>query len=180
MEHDGIYGNVLSDLTRFEGTYTFHAKATFGGGCSATRETFWSVSVEPSIDPERSDVRLEPGSTPGTGRIVFTPRDRFGNPLGPGRPDLFEVFPTPGTNIDTPVRDNRDGSYEIGVSWGGATAEPGVLVQQPDRAAVPLAPPSASGSPSASRQQGCRHILTGVLLVVVLIAFVVILWLVLR
>ena len=34
LEPDGVFGNALKDLTRFEGNYTFHAVATFGEGCT--------------------------------------------------------------------------------------------------------------------------------------------------
>ena len=32
FEPDGIYTNLLKDLTRVEGTYLFHAVATYGAG----------------------------------------------------------------------------------------------------------------------------------------------------
>ena len=51
IEPDGIFGNLLSDLTRVEGDYTFRAMAEFGDGCTATRETFWSAEVAVGIDP---------------------------------------------------------------------------------------------------------------------------------
>jgi len=49
MEPDGIFGNPIADLTRFEGNYTFHARATFGDACVASRETSWSASTGPEL-----------------------------------------------------------------------------------------------------------------------------------
>jgi hypothetical protein len=143
FEPDGVYNNRLADLTRVEGTYQFRAVATYGEGCTATREAHWAVHVEPGIDPGRSDVKvidvddLPDGHRFGT--LVITPRDRYGNPLGPGRGDRFTVSPLPGIIIDGKVLDRGDGSYGVGIVWA-ATATPGVLVNQPDREATPMVP----------------------------------------
>jgi hypothetical protein len=148
MEPDGIYNHQLSDLTRVEGTYEFRAVATFGEGCLARREAFWSIHVEPGIDPDRSDVNVidiadHPDGRHGT--LVLVPRDRYGNPLGPGRGDRFTVAPMPGVRVDRNVKDRRDGS------WGGCRmgrlgyAHAWCLVQQPDR--DPVIMPPATGVP---------------------------------
>ena len=76
-------------------------------GCSATREAFWSVHVEPAIDPKRSDVILVNVSDRPDGRhgtLVITPRDSYGNPLGPGRGDRFTVSPAAGVKVTGPVQ----------------------------------------------------------------------------
>lgn len=152
MEPDGIYNNRLKDLTRVEGTYEFRAVATFGEGCSATREAFWSVHVEPAIDPGRSDVQFVNVTDQADGRhgtLVITPRDPYGNPLGPGRGDRFTVSPIPGVKITGQVKDLTDGSYGVSVVWDpSVTATPGVLVNQPDRDPV-TATPSDGGRPPA-------------------------------
>jgi von Willebrand factor type A domain/Trypsin-like peptidase domain len=133
MERDGIFGDTLTDLTRFEGTYTFHARAAFGEGCVASREAFWSLTVEPSIDPGRTVV------VPVDGGVRITPNDVYGNPLGPGRGDRFTVSGLPGVVVTGPPVDNGDGSYTVPVSADpGAT--PGVIVTQPGRPPVPLTP----------------------------------------
>jgi hypothetical protein len=144
LERDGIYGDVLSDLTRFEGTYSFHASATFGDGCTATREAFWSITVEPSIDPGRTTV------TPVDGGIRITPADQYGNPLGPGRGDRFGVFGVPGVTVTGSPIDNGDGSYTVPADWDpAATPDPGVVIAQPGRPPVPVVskpkPPQSSG-----------------------------------
>ena len=148
MEPDGIYNNRLKDLTRVEGTYEFRAVATFGEGCTATREAFWSVHVEPAIDPGRSDVIITDITDQTDGRhgtLVITPRDPYGNPLGPGRGDRFTVSTLPGVKITGKVKDRGDGSYGVTVVWDpSVTSDPGVLVQQPDRDPV-IATPTGQG-----------------------------------
>jgi len=149
MEPDGIFNNRLKDLTRVEGTYQFRAVATYGEGCRATREAHWSVHVEPAIDPDRTDVKLvdildNPDGRHGT--LVITPRDPYGNPLGPGRPGVFTVAPLPGVKGPGKIKDRGDGSYGIDIVWD-PTKTPGVWVQQPDRDPVPVTPPSADLQP---------------------------------
>jgi hypothetical protein len=150
LEPDGIYNNVLKDLTRVEGTYLFHAVAAYGDGCRATREAFWSIHVEPGIDPGRSEVTLvnvtdQSGGKRGT--LVIFPRDPYGNPLGPGRGGKFTATPLTGVKGDA-VKDRGDGSYGIDVTWDPTVAPvPGVIVQQPDRNPTVMTPPSSSVPP---------------------------------
>jgi len=151
MEPDGIYNQRLKDLTRVEGTYQFRAVATYDEGCRATREAFWSIHVEPSIDPDRSDVTVvgvndRPDGRHGT--FVIVPRDRYGNPLGPGRGDGFTVSPMPGVRITGRVKDRGDGSYGVSIVWDiTVTLLPGVLVRQPDRNPVAMTPPKTTVPP---------------------------------
>ncbi|HVG02130.1 MAG TPA: trypsin-like peptidase domain-containing protein [Nitrospira sp.] len=149
MEPDGIYNNRLLDLTRVEGTYEFRAIATFGEGCTATREAFWSIHIEPAIDPKQTgvtfvDVLQQPDGVHGT--LVITPRDPYGNPLGPGRGDRFTVAAIPGIKITGKVKDRGNGDYGVSVIWDPSVANtPGVVVQQPDRDPQTLTPPKPDG-----------------------------------
>ena len=169
MERDGIWGDVLTDLTRYEGTYTFHARATFGDGCTATREAFWSMTVELSIDPSKTSVE------PTAGGIRITPHDVYGNPLGPGRGDRFGVSGMPGVTVTGQVKDNGDGSYTVPASWDpGTTPQPGVIISQPDRPPVPLVPPPAQTS-------GCAPsiwmwIALGLLIIIVILLLILLIW----
>ena len=45
MEPDGIFGVVPPTFTKYEGTYTFHARARYGDTCRGTREAIWSITV---------------------------------------------------------------------------------------------------------------------------------------
>ena len=153
MEPDGVYNHPLTDLTKAEGTYHFRAVATYGEACRATREVTWSIHVEPAIDPGRTivtiiDVVDRPDGRHGT--LVITPRDPYDNPLGPGRGDHFSVAPLPGVIVEGKVEDKGDGSYAVGVAWDPRAA-PGVVVQQPDRPPIVVAPPSAGVPPSGGR-----------------------------
>jgi von Willebrand factor type A domain/Trypsin-like peptidase domain len=88
FEAGGSLGIALPDFMRVEGNYTFHAKATYGE-CSGTRELVWTVHVDVGIDPGRTDVTTDPLGAQPDGheclRMTFTPRDKYGNRVGPGR-----------------------------------------------------------------------------------------------
>ena len=170
MEADGVYGNPLDDLLRFEGAYTFHATATYGDQCAGRREVMWSAHVDPGIDPGRTDINVIGGAA-GVGVIRITPRDRYGNPLGPGRAGLFDVAPQPGTQVTGPVTDNDDGSYDVPVSWEpSAPGTPSVLVTQPGRDAVPVGP--AGGRPRP--RIGCLVWLLLALVVLLLVVLLIV------
>lgn len=165
MEPDGIYNNRLTDLFRAEGTYQFRAVATYGVGCTATREAHWSVHVEPAIDPDRTIVTLVgvedvPGGRRGT--LVITPVDPYGNPIGPGRGGLFVLSPPPGVISVGRPRDRGDGSYEVDVVWDPqVTQQPGVIVQQPDRPPVVVSP--VSGGVGECPPRDCHEAADGLL-----------------
>ena len=131
MESDGIYANPVDDLLRFEArTPSMRSQPTerpvVAGGrrCGPERR--------PGDRPGRSDVRLVDST------IRFTPRDRYGNPLGPGRSGGFTVTPRAGSQVTGLVSDNGDGSYEVPVTWEGAG--PSVAITQPDPPSVSIAP----------------------------------------
>ena len=142
MEPDGIFGNPLIDLTRYEGTYRFHAIARYGTSCTGTREAQWALHVALGIDSDETDVALTgtadrpDGSR--TGVVVITPRDRFRSPLGPGRVEELSPSAGPGTTIGPPV-DNGDGTYSIDVTWDRSRSEgPTLVISQPERPPRPL------------------------------------------
>jgi len=166
MESDGVYANPVDDLLRFEGSYTFHAVATYGETCRGRREAMWSLNVDLGIDPGRSDVRLVDST------IRFTPRDRYGNPLGPGRSGSFTVTAQPGSQLTGPVSDNGDGSYEVPVAWEGEG--PSVAVTQPERPSIALAPPRR-GDASWKRCPRWLCWLLGLLVLLLLVALIIVL-----
>ena len=153
LEPDGVFGNPRPDLLRYEGTYTFRAVVTYGHGPhQGRREAFWSVHVLPGIDPDRTEAEEVAGG------IRIRPRDRYGNPLGPGRGDAFDVTGVPGTVVTGPVRDNGDGSYDVPTEPAGGT--PGVVVTQPDREPVVVVPGGWPGGepgpePGPDGRTGC-------------------------
>jgi len=140
MEPDGIFGNPLTDLLKMEGHYSFRAVVTYGENCTATREAHWSVYVDVGVDPSKTVVTVN--LTGNTGTITITPRDTYGNNLGPGRGGDITVTGVPGTTVTGPVKDNGDGTYTVPVSWDpGSGQGPGVIVGQPGRPPVVVQPP---------------------------------------
>jgi hypothetical protein len=138
MEPDGIYGNPLTDLLRYEGDYRFHVRTVYGQDCKAVREALWSVHVDIGIDHEKTDIAVETLEKDPDGkhrlRVHITPRDTYGNRLGPGRVDAFNVDSQPGSELLGPVRDVGNGIYEMEISWKpGSSIPPGVVMTQPGR-----------------------------------------------
>ncbi len=161
LEEDGSFGARLEDTLTREGHYTFHAVASYGEECAARREHFWSAYVSVGIDPGATDVDVRPAGTLPDGRervtLVFTPRDRYGNYVGPGRGDSFEIEPRPGSEPLGDPTDLGDGSYEVDVAWDPGSGEPpGFGVGQPDRAPVDVAgePPVEPVAPDRGRAWG--------------------------
>jgi von Willebrand factor type A domain/Trypsin-like peptidase domain len=152
MEPDGIFGIILKDLFKHEGNYTFRAVATYGEGCTGTRETTWSVHVEPGIDSGQTVMGTRIIRTLPDGkqdiRITLTPKDKYGNLVGPGRIDMLDLASLPGSVITSGgVTDNGDGTYGVTVQYDPASgSQPGVVIRQPDRdpvvAALPHLPPA--------------------------------------
>lgn len=148
MEPDGVFNHPLTDFTLVEGTYEFHAVATYGHECRASREAFWAVHVEPGIDPDGSDISIvdEVSVSDGKeGTLCIVPRDKYGNPLGPGRRDLFRVGPLHGVTLKGPVKESGDGSYCVDVTWDpGKLETPGLIVEQDYRPPGVYMPPSGA------------------------------------
>ena len=133
----GLFGIGVKNLLAVEGTYTFHAVATYGKACVGTRETQWSVHVDPGVDQAKSDVRASAATTrPDKKRaLTFTiiPRDRFGNHIGPGRADIFRVTGAPGTTLSGALRDNGDGSYSQAAVIDAGVRKPEIVLSRPQR-----------------------------------------------
>jgi len=177
LEPDGTYMNVLPNLTRHEGHYTFRARAEFGEGCTTSRETSWSAYVSVGIDPGKTRVEVTPigdgGPGPRTVRLTFTPMDQYGNYLGPGRLGDFTVAGAPGSTLATPISDAGNGSYVVDVVWDpGAAPAPGITISQPDRPPVVVAP-----GRTALPARSCAMSLLVALVILLAIA---VLWLLLR
>ena len=142
----GIFGKLLEDVLVIEGSYTFHAKAQVGIGCTTTRECQWSYHVAVGVDPNSTKVTIEPvGTGPGGDRVrvVFTPQDHYGNLVGPGLGDELDVKPLPGCTLIGGLVDLGDGRYSQEIVCDPESDHgPGVLVGQPDRDPVVVAPPT--------------------------------------
>ncbi len=145
FESGGQLGLNLDELLVVEGHYTFHARASYGVDCPGARELVWSILIDVGIDSGHTTVTTTPGGTgPGGGETVhftFTPADRYGNLVGPGRGDSFTLVPQPGSTPTGPVVDLGNGSYQVDVtSDPGSIVPPRVGIVQPGRAPVVVGP----------------------------------------
>lgn len=145
FESGSTFGKALNDFLTVEGNYTFHAKTTYGDDCSGMRELAWSIHVDVGIDPGKTTVATTPlDPRPDGGscvRMIFTPRDKYNNLLGPGRSDSFTVEPVPGSTPSGIVTDLGNGSYQVDVCSDPDSLEPpGIGIVQPGR------PPAVVGS----------------------------------
>ena len=138
MEADGIFGYPLNDFFNAEGLYTFHAKAKYGHDCIATRELVWSIFVDTNVDEKETEVKSVLNGEDDSGNqnwtITITPKDKYGNYLGPGRIESLGLSGAYGTEISpSGVKDNGNGSYTVDVTLNPNLAdEPGIVVNQPD------------------------------------------------
>ncbi len=145
FEATATFGTPLNDLLTAEGDYTFHAKATYQNDCIGMRELTWSIHVDIGIDPGKTTVTatdLPPGPDGSSGvRMTFTPRDKYGNLLGPGRSDGFTVEPQPGSTPSGPVTDLGNGSYQVDVyTEPGSIEPPRIGLAQPERPPAVIGP----------------------------------------
>lgn len=161
FERDGIFTALLPDALRFEGNYTVRATARYAcGEGHGMRETTWSLYVDPGIDPDTSDVRIDDmQSTPDghiNGVIVIYPRDKFGSPIGPNRPEHVQTTLPPGTRSRGSIVDRGDGSYALPVEWPAAQPPTSVVLTQPERPSivVPLPQPAVPG-PEEPTEEEC-------------------------
>lgn len=146
FESGSTFGKVMNDLLAVEGNYTFHAKAMYGDTCLGMRELVWSVHVDVGIDPGKTTVSTTPlGPRPDGGscvRMTFTPRDKYGNLLGPGRSDSFTLEPQPGSTPVGPVVDLGNGAYQVDVCSDPDSIEPPQIgLGQPGRPPVVITSP---------------------------------------
>jgi hypothetical protein len=146
FESGGLFGRPLTDLLNVEGNYTFHAKALYTQDCTGTRELLWSIHVDVGVDPGKTTVTTTPlGHGPDGGaciRMTFTPRDKYGNLLGPGRVDGFKVVAQPGSTPSSTVHDLGNGSYQVDVcSDPDSVDPPSIGIEQPGRDTVVVKPP---------------------------------------
>ncbi|MCD4710692.1 MAG: S8 family serine peptidase [Bacteroidales bacterium] len=117
LANDGIYATKYSD-TKKQGSYTFRFVASnipLGSEIKATREWTQSFYNEVNIDPEYSQIAIRAtgkgkvSDPSGTYYLVsVTPKDQFGNFIGPGRPANIVVTTT---SRRIKLDDQLDGTY---------------------------------------------------------------------
>jgi hypothetical protein len=102
--------------------------------------------VDVGIDPGETTVTTTPlGDGPDGGpcvRMTFTPRDKYGSKLGPGRLDGFTVHSHGGSAPTGPVHDLGHGSYQVDVCADPDSLEPpSIGITQPGRDTVVVRAP---------------------------------------
>ncbi|HJR79348.1 MAG TPA: vWA domain-containing protein [Anaerolineales bacterium] len=149
FEPAGMFGRPLGDLLKMEGNYTFHFQATYGEECTATRELLYSLHVDVGVDPTRTDISTTVAEQRPDGtreiQVTITPRDRYGNLLGPGRADQLSVSGNTGTTVSGPVSDLDNGSYSIPAVWDRSSGNaPGIVIGQPDKPCIVVQDPKVA------------------------------------
>lgn len=138
----------VPDLATVDGNYRYRFLVDLTkDGCTQRREVSQTVYV---------DVGVDPGSTPVTvvdgfgdrWDLTFTPRDRYGNYWGPGRPGGADCSATHACDCGSDdIEDHGDGSYTVSVQavGGAATCALDVFGTTFD---VPLQPTAPGGAPA--------------------------------
>ena len=144
--------------------YGFHVRARYGETYFGARETFWSTYVSVGIDPASTRVEVVATTKVAGGQrqatLRVTPKDRYGNLLGPGRADEFTVSGTVGNVPNLPVEDRGDGSYDIGVLCDPAVSpQPGVVVTYREGLRSHWVRPAKHRGPSSAAPPGCASFL---------------------
>ena len=179
FEPSGVFGREFPDLLTTEGNYTFRFKATYGEGCVASRELFWTLHVNTGIDPGKTDITSTVISDLADGRrlvkIDFIPRDKYGNHVGPGRLESLSISGTAGTTPKEQPQDNRDGSYSVVATWDPSVAPaPGIVVSQPDRPPVIVQQPGGGGAIVGTEPQISKFWFWLLLILVILLLLIII------
>ena len=122
-------------LTQFDGQYVFHAvfelcRAKF----CVTREAEQSVNVQTKVSPNKTKVSLEKLSVAGNSRnftrVVVTPLDDSGSPLGPGLVDRLLLTLKGDVKVERSGDIDGRGTYEIVVSWTDGNGKPSLGIGQ--------------------------------------------------
>jgi len=152
--NDGIYANSFTG-TKIPGSYTFRFVASnIPGGAGLTSTCEWTKSFynEVNIDPDYSDINIAQLAATADGisyNITVTPRDRFGNYLGPGH-NVVAAVVYPEAERKIQLTDNIDGSYsqEFNITYEEieAGAEVKIYVGEKDFTTVALPKYRWSGS----------------------------------
>ncbi|MFB6457130.1 VWA domain-containing protein [Chitinophaga sp. Hz27] len=178
FESHGLFGLQLNDLLRTEGNYTFYAQAKYGEGCTATRETVWSIHVDCGIDGSKTSVQTTVTATLPDGKqqvkVVITPKDKYGNNLGPGRAGDIDISGAGGNTVNG-VTDNGDGTYTVNVTFDPASGgRPGVIIGQPERPPVLTADPcpAATGDDGKKWKRWFYWLLLLLLLLLIAMMFI--------
>lgn len=130
---DGIYTNRFNDTLK-EGGYSFYFQASGDSSSSKfDREALIQKYVTVNADPNNIAVAVIPQTDPGGDlqqyRVVITPKDKYGNYLGPRYASQIAMTTTQGTFVGK-LTDELDGNYsqQLNVPAGVSAAEVNISV----------------------------------------------------
>ena len=127
---NGVYSGTFAD-TSVPGQYTVDVKFDWVDARTAkiVRREHLERQVKVNADPDETQITSTPGSTPGTYLVSVTPRDRFGNYLGPGGAKRLQLQVAPPAMVaGPPVDPNQTGTYVYSVTNVPPGQRPQVLV----------------------------------------------------
>ena len=101
---------------QLDGVYQFEFHGT-GQACGGDFERYSSISVYigSKADRKSTDVQVTPGISPNTATVTVTPRNKAGQPLGPGLGSLIRIDIQRGTAQQ--AVDLGNGAYSFRVVW---------------------------------------------------------------
>lgn len=115
---DGIYTNTFDDTT-IEGIYTLTilANGTTPNGTPYTRESTIQRYVEVGVNPNNIELSVNfdeviEDELRAYYQVIVTPKDTYGNYLGPGYATSISLTPTKGEFVSD-IEDNLDGTYTV-------------------------------------------------------------------
>jgi opacity protein-like surface antigen len=149
-EGNGLYSAHFSDTSEagaYQFLLTYDFDAPDGSGRIHRIEQLERViKVKPDVDA--TSVVMSPGPAPGTSVVRVTPKDKFGNYLGPGAPGRIQINVI-GVGVVSAIADpNETGDYEATVSGVPSGTVPNVVVTV-DEVSVPVKTAGPGGSSSA-------------------------------
>jgi Abnormal spindle-like microcephaly-assoc'd, ASPM-SPD-2-Hydin/von Willebrand factor type A domain len=101
---------------KVDGVYQFEFQAD-GKACGGVFDRYSAISMYIGRKPDRhaSEVSVLPGLNPNTAVVTVVPRDRSGQPLGPGLASLIQTSIKVGTAHR--VTDHGNGAYSFRIAW---------------------------------------------------------------
>lgn len=116
--NDGIYTNQFTNTLK-EGTYSFYFNSTgpTSGGNAFDRDDVIQKYVTVGVKSDKIEIdvkfdKIVEKEKRAYYNITVTPRDAFGNYLGPGHPGAILLKSSKGEFIDD-IKDNLDGTYTV-------------------------------------------------------------------
>jgi hypothetical protein len=128
--NDGTYSALFADTTS-PGLYKFHVTMEWDNPTTGKihREETLQVQVAVTPDPTASIVSVTQGSIAGSWSMTVTPKDKYGNYLGPGFSPSFNVAVNGGGSVSGPLVDTlQTGSYVINLVGVPANTDPTVTI----------------------------------------------------